>query len=149
MSKFLCFYQFVLQHNYHACCKTSCASCHRRIILHRFRVALLHRDILYHRYPCRIVWLLSCYSYVAHHVTHCLVSMLCHFAILHVSHVTLCRFRGTSCYISVISCLVTSPLRDSSPLSSRKTLSSFLFPIALGIVLSIFLTSFMSSSYIV
>lgn len=31
----------------------------------------------------------ACCFYVAHHVTHCLVSMLCHFAILRVSRVSL------------------------------------------------------------
>lgn len=107
---------------------------------------LLHRDILCHHYPCRIVSFLPCYSYIAHHVTHCLVSMLCHFAILRMSRMSL--------YVAFVAPPITSvwfpvSLRlhphDSSPLSSHKTFLSFLFLVALGIALSTSLTSIISS----
>lgn len=55
----------------------------------------------------------------------------------HVSRVTLCRFRGTSYYIGVISCLVTSPSARARaiPLRCRPAKDgagsrSFLFPVS-------------------
>lgn len=78
-------------------------------------LVLLHRDILCHRYPRRIASASPCYSYV----THCLESMLCHFAILRMSRLSL--------YVAFVAPPITSvwfPVslrlrpRDSSPPSS-------------------------------
>lgn len=92
ISSFLFFcYRFALQHDYHACCKTSRALYRCRIISRRSRVTHATAVAIF----CVIAILaaslrpLPCYSYVAHHVTHCLVSMLCHFAILRMSRVSL------------------------------------------------------------
>lgn len=139
MSKFqfnFFFNRFALQRNYQACCKTSRASCHCRIISRRSRVThatasryFVSSLSLPHRLTSPVLFLHRASRHALFSINGVPLRDTSH-----VSRVTLCRFRGTSYYIGVISCLVTSPSARAIPLRCRPAedgrLSSFLFPVA-------------------
>lgn len=105
-------------------CKTSRVLSHRRIISRRSRVThatasryFMSSLSLLHRLASPVLFLRRASRHALFSINAVPLRDTSH-----VSRVTLCRFRGISYYIGVISCLVTflRP-RDSSPLSSRKT----------------------------